>query len=114
MFQQPQFEQNIVEKFDAEVKDKTPTIVYDQYIKLALDNYHNIIPTHQFKDQLTDLLQAYPSLIMQLPVFFSEIGEDDHNQGMMQTAEEEVKASAPVQAPSPANNNTVAPKATAR
>ena len=46
---------------------------------------------------------------MQLPVFFSEIGEDD-NQGMMQTADEEMKATAPVQAPPTAN--AAAPKAT--
>ena len=42
---------------------------------------------------------------MQLPVFFSEIGDDD-NQGMMQTADEEIKASAPVQAPTVANAAT--------
>ena len=62
-------------RFDEEVKDKTSNEVYDAYIQIVLENYHNNISNQEFKEKLGELLQGYPTLLELLPVFFSEIDE---------------------------------------
>lgn len=56
LFGQPKIEDNIVRRFDEEVKDKTSSEVYDAYVQIVLENYHKNITIQEFKEKLGELL----------------------------------------------------------
>lgn len=49
---------------------------YDRFVDIVLDNQQGLSTTLEFKRQLRDLFQGYPSLIDQLPIFFEEIDDE--------------------------------------